>query len=811
MPPFDPFAQTPGLPTPPSSPGMGGPQPFVAGGSPSVEPPPDIFANDAQLLKIFEQVKKECLDSRWVWEREWLRDIYYILNRQWIVYHPTRREWVDKRLHKWVPKPVTNKMKEILGTIRTTLSAIDLTAKIVPVGSTTKAIAAAEVADMMSPLIHEEHSMGQVMREADFWLIVTGSSCLQVSWERDVRYNRSFIQFDQCLQCGTPSSPKDLVANDHLCPQCGGNQFEPAKNPDGTPMGETISFGRGKTHALSPFEYAFPAHFTRFDEIPYILRMRWRDKSYFTSNFPDLVPKITFEKSPNERSLQLYKSLALTNDLGQGSNWASLASSGTPDTEGVTEYEAWIKPTQDFPLGAVIRVIGDKSPVLLRVEDEAVPGPFPYKDIEGRVIFPFGFAQYEHVGGRLWGSSALAPLIQKQDQLNQLDSLIQLIIQRMANPIWIIPEGAGIDKFSGEPGFVLKWNPLQAGGGSNIRPDRISGAEVPSSLWNLRQQLLDEIESLSGAYDILKGQKPAGVEAFSALQLLVERSQSRFGNVFASRGEMYKKWLEVAIELERQFGPDERVMTVIGPNKSYAFRHFQNAQLQGHVEVKIEAASNQPKTALGKRAAIEQATTMGLIDTSDPEQKYALLSQFGLSDLTPTLNVHVQAALQMQDEFEQWMEQATGMGGVGTLSQPQMDPLSGAPAVDPLSGAPITVPPQTPLTWKPWMDPTIHWMERVKWLNTDKMKEAMQVDPALEEIIYQHLAELQIQMLPSPLTNASGQPGEPPPDAPGGPNDPNMQGPEGNGQGGEGRGRAMKASNRNSGSSKAGRTGSSNS
>jgi hypothetical protein len=721
-----------------------GASPDLAGAGLEGESAYNIFEDDTAVLKVFDRIKKECLESRWIWEREWLRDLYYVMGRQWIMYHPTKREWVDKRLHKWVPRPVTNKMAETVQAIRTTFGSIDLSVTVQPVGSATSSISSAEVADQMAPLIHEEHAMGQGIRESDFWLITTGSSMLQVSWDRDKRFNRSFIQHDQCVQCGYHASPKSIIDGGNRCPQCGGQEFQPAVDEAGNPIGEEISFGRGKTSALSPFEYAFPPHCTRFDEIPYLLRLRWREKSYFEANFPEIVHKITWEKGPTDRSLQLFKSLALTNDVGTGSSLHSLGTSGSPNSEGVTEYEAWIKPTDDFPMGAVIRIIGDKSPMILREPDQNIPGPIPFKDIEGKVIFPFSFAQYEHVGGRLWGRSAISPVVQKQDQLNQLDSLIQLIVQRMANPIWVIPEGAGIDEFSGEPGFVLKWNPLQVGG-ANAKPERLQGAEVPQSLQILREQLLNDIENLTGTYDIIKGQKPAGVEAFSALQLLVERSQSRFTSVFQARGEQYRRWFEIAVEMERQFGPDERVMTVMGPNQSYAFKHFMNADLQGQMTIKIEDGANMPKTALGKRAAIEQANQLGLINPGDPDQRYALLTQFGLQDLAPSLNIHVQTALQMQDTFESWMMQPMG-------------------------------PP--PLQVRPWMEPQIHWAERVKWLNTDKMREAMIMNPQIEQIVMMHLQELQMALMPPPMLDENGQPI--PPEAAGG-------------------GQAMTNSNRNSG------------
>jgi hypothetical protein len=728
----------------------------ATGSLPSAIPAQPNPYDPDRLLTMFDALKRESCEYRWIWEREWLRDLFYVANRQWIFYHPTRREWVDKRLQKWIPRPVTNKMAEITQAIRTNLGAINLAVTARPVGDDTQSIAASEIADQMAPLIHEEHHMDQVMREADFWLIVTGNACLQASWDRDVRSNRVFVPSEQCQQCGALLQPKQIVDAGQACPQCGGTQFGPGKNPDGTPAGEWIAFGRGKTTALSPLEYAFPPNVTRWDDLPYLIRLRWRDKHWFEANKPELIPSITWEKSPSDRSMQIFKSLALTNDVGTGSQFAYLGTAGAHTVEGVTEYELWLKPTPEFPKGLVMRVLGDKQPVLLQAPEEAIPGPFPYLDIEGNPLFPFFHAQYEHLGGRLLGRSALSPLIQKQDQLNQLDSLIQLIVQRMANPVWVVPEGAGIDHFTGEPGLIMKWNPLAAGGQG--KPERIPGQEVPSSLYELRAQLLKDIEELSGAFDIIKGQKPSGVEAFSALQLLVERSQSRFTSVMQSRGEMYRGWFGMAIELERSFGPQQRTRAIVGPNRGYTFQHFENAQLQGQVTFAIEDGSNMPKTALGKRAAIEQANQLGLLDPHDPDQKYALLSNFGLSDLVPSLNYHVQSALQLQDAFEKWADNPQG---------------------------------PSPLVIKPWFDLEVHWIERVKWMNTDKMRELIAQKPPLEQIITLHLQQMQMALHPPMQVGPDGQPIQP--QAPGAP------GPQKTGPKAPGGGQAMTQSNKQSG------------
>ena len=716
--------------------------------------------NKAALLTMFEKMKKESFADRWIWEREWLRDIYYTANRQWIYWHPSRREWVDKRLTKNVPRPVTNKIAEIVQSLRASFGAIELGIKARPIGHNPKSVATAETTDRMSPLLHEEHNMNAVMREADFWFIVTGNACLQMSWDVDKRFNRVFIAHEKCLQCGENYSPKEILDAGNMCPVCGGTQFEKAMRPDGTPEGVWEGYGKGKTTALSPFEYALPPNTQRFDEAPYIIRLRWRDKSYYEANHPDIVGSIMWENTPMDRSLQIFKSLATMGDVGTASGSVSLQGGGSgPSAEGVTEYELWMRPSEQFPEGFVMRVVGDRSPQIIDAPDEGLPGPLPYKDIDNHPLFPFGHAPFEHLGGRIYGRSAISPVIQKQDQLNQLDSLIQMIVQRVANPVWIIPEGAGIDHFTGDPGLVMKYNPLAAGG--QAKPERIAGENVPSTLFQLREQYLRDIEELSGTFDVIKGQKPSGVEAFSALQLLVERSQARFTSAFGARGEMYRTWFKVALELERAFGPDERTLSITSPNRGYTFESFNKAQLSGSVSIHVEDGTNVPKTPLGKRAAIEHANQLALLTPDDSEQKYAILSQLGLSDLVPSIDVHVQSALQEQDKFERWLEMPEG-------------------------------PP--PLSIKPWYDASIHKAERIKWLNGDTMRDAIAKHPMLEQFFAAHLQELDMIINPPMPLGPDGLPMEPPP----GPGGPTQQKP--NPPGGVGAGRAMRNSNRNSGS-----------
>src|SRR5206468_37960 len=110
-----------------------------------------------------------------------------------------------------------------------------------------------------------------------------------------------------------------------------------------------------------------------------------------------------------------------------------------------------------------------------------------------------------------------------------------------------------------------------------------------------------------------------------------------------------------AIELEREFGPNERTKAILTPARTWTFQTFQRAQLQGSLTVVVEDGSTTPKTNLGMRAAVEHANTLGMLNMQDPDQQYEGLKLFGLTKMVPTLDIHVQSALQKQQAFETWV------------------------------------------------------------------------------------------------------------------------------------------------------------
>lgn len=738
-------------------------------GAPALVPQGPDYTNDKRLLEIFEEDKRECLDARWVYERLWWRHLLYELGRQWIYYDRKRGQWLDKRMARWMPRPVTNKIAEGVEALIALFAGIKLSTLARPVGGSVANVAAAEVADEIQPYLHEEHEMDRVLREHDFWLIVTGNVFLHPCWDKTGESGFITIPYAQCLTCGTNSTPKEQGDGPQpTCPKCMGTTFnnQPLDPQTGQPMVSEQRIGRGRTLAVSPWEVAIPAIYSNFEETPKLLRMGWKAKDYYTERFPELAKRLQWETTPTERSLQLLRTLATQSDFSSMPLSYTWGAGQELEAQGKSEYELWKKPSREWPEGLYFKVIGEGSSATIVREGGEEPGPLPYQTQDNKPIFNWIHTGYQPVGGRLWARGPLELVIQKQDQINQLDALIQLIIQRSANPIWLEPKGAEVRSFTGEPGLVVRYNAIAANG---AKPERIQGENIPSTLFNLRQQYLTDFEQLMGTFDVIKGAKPTGVEAFSALQLLVERSQSRFATVFTERGESYRQWYSMALELERSYGPTERVLAVVSPNSGWTYKHFENANLQGAVSIMVEDGTQAPKTNLGRRAAIEQAAQLGMITPQDPEQRYRILSSLGLSDLIETLDADVKSAKQEQDAFEQWvgspeaqqaimpggaLEQAAQQHAMAMQQYQQQQATAQLAATAMGAQLPETPPPVlqplTPFQVKLWHEAGVHFSEHRKWGNSDTAREIFATYPVLEQFFAAHLQEHQAMMAPPP-------------------------------------------------------------
>jgi hypothetical protein len=297
-------------------------------------------------------------------------------------------------------------------------------------------------------------------------------------------------------------------------------------------------------------------------------------------------------------------------------------------------------------------------------------------------------------------------LVLKQVQRNKIESLIELIILRMASPIWLMPEGTYVRNFSGAPGAVITY---QSMGERAKEPNRIPGEQVPSSVMMFLAQIDKDFEELAATFEALKGQTPYSGAPGIVIEQLVEQGLTRFGPALRNVAEGYRTWMQHQIEFYRTYNI-ERTHT-----QKSALSKWKNksswADIKGAFDVQVDSDSTVPRSSQVETAKVLGAIGQGLVDAADPVIKQKVLRKLHIEDL--------------RDDIEEDMVRAVQENEQMTAGQS----VQAAPFID---------------------NHAVHIYQHRKFANSDTGQ-----NPQIKQIVGQHLAEHHMMM------DAEANPGGP--------------------------------------------------
>lgn len=285
-------------------------------------------------------------------------------------------------------------------------------------------------------------------------------------------------------------------------------------------------------------------------------------------------------------------------------------------------YEA---PSEKYPNGRRVVVAGGKT---------LYSGPSPYNGPELGDWHPYSECRWEVVPGRFWGKSPLDYAVDPQKRINSIDSTVILTRKTMAIPQKLVPKGSGIPRGSwgGRPGQQIEFHPVDGAG-----PSTVPSAGVDGQVWKEREQCVNDIKQITGAIDILKGDRPPGVTAASALEMLYEVGTGKLRPVL-DRWKMFiesdqKKQLRIVADKYKE--PREEYVKALKSKNSElpesAIENFLGTQLHDNCNVVIEAGSSVPKLEAAHKARIMEAAATGALQLEKPENRSQFLEDMGIT------------------------------------------------------------------------------------------------------------------------------------------------------------------------------------
>jgi len=606
--------------------------------------PPDPYADQ-------DAIKTRVRDRMQLWKhgrdammRTAWRNILFYRGHQWIVYDYRLGNWRPAALKRNTPRAVTNRYASTMDAYCSVLARVEPTLNFRPATDDPEDLATANVADRVMEIVANEIDIRLQRQILAVWAGFTGGAWLEAGYDPSPDHGVRLVQHEQCATCGIQQPPTDSQAC--LAPGCGG-PMAPAMDPTtGQPIGHEAPIGKMYADIATCFEMFYDTSVSNFSLAHDCARKKSISVDEAKRRWPDFADQIHADSAANTGELyqeRLPLLAGAVEEVGGGFGRTWPFNQGVMTASRVTETWYWCLPEESYPDGLLAIIVGTELLVYV--------GPLAYFDSrpDGTkdYFLPLVHFPTKLVPGSAWPKTVADDLALKQVQRNRLESLIEAILNRTANPVWLVPAGANVTQFTGDPGQVITWNAL---GPSPHPPARVAGQGIPTGLISWMQMIDHDFEELAATFDVMKGDRPAGVSAGVALQMLQERAMSRFGPMFILWEQAWAKFGRMALAIFRQFATEPRLLKIKGRNGQWEISKFMAADLTGRVDVVPEAGSGMPKSTLVERAAIEQAINMGAINIRDPEIQQKVLELYDLSMLTPGMARDTKMAVMQCDQ-----------------------------------------------------------------------------------------------------------------------------------------------------------------
>lgn len=558
----------------------------------------------------------------------WDRNHKFLDGQQWIVYDGDRdtggiwKRLTVSKANEWIPRPVTNYIFDAYQTLKSYLIKNKPRSNVRPNTQEYRDKAAAKIGDLCL-----ESNWERLSEETNYEY---GAACL-------LTYGTVFKKdyWDISMAGAVPVPRMQMVPQtDPTTGQLLGESEQPVLDEAGNPVVDQIPLGDVNTRIVEPYRMALDPEASAMHDLKWIMEyaiqpIDWIKETFgktgdgYTGRIDEVKEESTL--SGSMRRFQQLKNSSGTKGTAQFAEGSGGSAGDYNMSNQAVVKEYYERPTAKNPKGRMV-VVANGIPLFA--------GDSPYAGPEQGDWHPFSECRWEIVPGRFWGKSPLDVGCDIQKQINSIDAVIILTRKTMAIPQKLIPIGAGIapGTWTGRPG-----QEIYARDSGGAMPSIIPGAGVDPTVFQERAQRLEDLKNCMGAIDILKGDRPPGVTAASALNLLYEVGTGKLFPIL-DRWKKFiensqKKQLKLIAKKYQEPRPQYTAMllaknTDLDPQ---SIAKFIGSDLYDNCNVVVEAGANVPKLQAAKQAALQEAAQAGTLALEQPANRNEYNRQMGIS------------------------------------------------------------------------------------------------------------------------------------------------------------------------------------
>ncbi len=283
---------------------------------------------------------------------------------------------------------------------------------------------------------------------------------------------------------------------------------------------DKVEYGDIVATIVSPFEMHLPqVHWWNGEDMGWVMREYYTDMDMLEDRFkaPGLklnkkdgwyLDRLKKAQTANTQNLPIWWWERIAN-MVEGSGPSLYV--GTPETwDGYTTVRIFDrKPNAKWPRGRTIMTAGDQ----VIYDSPKKRGARAYDPRWPDRWHPYVRYRWEAMAGSINGRSLVCKLLPKLKRVNAIDTTMIMWRRTVPMSAWVIPKGSQPveDQWLGVPGQIWEYDPRRTAGAA---PEPIYPPPYPAAAEQERQQQIQEMEAIAGTEEILRGQRPTGVNCW---------------------------------------------------------------------------------------------------------------------------------------------------------------------------------------------------------------------------------------------------------------------------------------------------------
>ena len=350
---------------------------------------------------------------------------------------------------------------------------------------------------------------------------------------------------------------------------------------------------------LSPFDVVFDST-KETSDLDWVITRTWKNKFDVAAKYPELEKDI--------------KGLKTKSDMSK----FKLVGSSYDKTVDIPVYEFYHRRSESMPDGRY----------MIYLDDDIVlsDAPMPYRELPVYRITP------SDILGTPYGYTSMFDLLPLQDGVNSLYSTALTNQNAFGVQNIYVPRGADIAINQLGGGLNVIEGNAQAG-----KPEALNLTETPAEIFNFMQQLIGDMETLSGVSSVARGQPEPSLKSGNALALIQNQSLEFVSGLQGQYIQMIEDIGSGLINLLKDYATTKRVASISGKNNKTEMKSFNNDDLDSVNRVIVDVGNALAQTTAGRVQIAEQLLQM-MPERMTPQMYISIMNTGELDLMTNGMN-----------------------------------------------------------------------------------------------------------------------------------------------------------------------------